>query len=203
MEPLEIEVKFYIDDVNSLRRAISALGADDQGEAFESNIRYEDAENRLIQNKSLLRLRQDKKAILTYKSNVPGHDTEYKIRRELEVTVSDFKTMDAILTALGFHQAQVYEKKRQTYKIGETTLCLDAMPFGDFLEIEGQKQDIRRIADQLNLDWGCRILTNYLRIFDIIRQDLGLGFTDVTFDNFRSVAPIDMMRYMPIVQVGG
>ena len=202
MEPVEIEVKFHIGDVGSLRRAIEALGAEDRGEVFETNIRYEDAGNTLVQNRSLLRLRQDNAAVLTYKSDAEDADPQYKVRRELEVTVSDFDAMHQILNALGFHREQVYEKRRRTYKLGDAVLCLDAMPFGDFLEIEGEKPDIRRIAEQLNLDWDRRILTNYLRIFDAIRRDLGLDFTDVTFDNFRSVESMDMGRYLPALQAG-
>ena len=75
-------------------------------------------------------------------------------------------------------------------------------PFGDFLEIEGPKTEIRRIADQLNLAWENRILTNYLSIFRMIRKDLNLGFTDVAFDNFRSVGPVDMTRYLDHLTAG-
>jgi adenylate cyclase class 2 len=103
---------------------------------------------------------------------------------------------------LGYHREQVYEKRRRTYKLGDASLCLDAMPFGDFLEIEGEKADIRRIADGLNLDWKQRILTNYLRIFDIIRKDLGLGFTDITFDNFQDAGSIDMSPYLDRLTAG-
>lgn len=202
MEPVEIEVKFHVGDVGSLRRAIEALGAEDRGEVFETNIRYEDAGNTLVQNRSLLRLRQDNAAVLTYKSDAEDADPQYKVRRELEVTVSDFDAMHQILNALGFHREQVYEKRRRIYKLGDAVLCLDAMPFGDFLEIEGPKPDIRRIADGLNLVWENRILTNYLNIFSMIRKDLNLGFADITFDNFRSVGPVDMARYLDHLMAG-
>lgn len=202
MEPVEIEVKFHIGDVESLRRVIEALGAEDLGEVFETNIRYEDAGDTLVRNRSLLRLRQDNAAILTYKSDAEDPDPQYKVRRELEVTVSDFNVMHQILIALGFHREQVYEKRRRTYKLGDAVLCLDAMPFGDFLEIEGSKTEIRRLADGLNLAWESRILTNYLSIFRMIREDLNLGFTDITFDNFRAAGPVDMTRYLDRMTAG-
>ncbi len=202
MDPVEIEVKFHVEDAGRLRGGIEALGADDRGEVFETNIRYEDAAGTLIRNRSLLRLRQDRATVLTYKSNAKDADPQYKVRRELEVTVSDFETMHRILTALGFHQEQIYEKRRRTYKLGDAVLCLDAMPFGDFLEIEGPKPSIRPIAEKLALPWENRILTNYLNIFRRIRKDLGLDFTDITFDNFRAVGPIDMTRYLDKLTAG-
>jgi len=184
---LEIEVKFYLTDIDSIRSRILELGAINQGRVFESNIIYEDADNRLIQKKSLLRLRRDSSARLTFKSEPPEKDSRFKIHRELEVEVSDFSVMQMILEALGYHKEQVYEKWRETFILNSTHLCLDTMPYGVFLEIEGEKTAIRSLADQIGLKWENRILMNYLRIFDIIRKEMNLSFSDITFDNFRNI----------------
>ena len=47
MEPLEVEVKFYISNPHDLQHQILELGAETRGRIFETNIRYEDAENSL------------------------------------------------------------------------------------------------------------------------------------------------------------
>ena len=83
---------------------------------------------------------------------------------------------------------QIYEKYRETFTIKSACLCLDTMPFGDFLEIEGDKAAIRALAERLSLPWEHRILTNYLNIFATIKTNHGLGFNDVTFDNFAASA---------------
>ncbi|GBC59759.1 hypothetical protein DENIS_0700 [Desulfonema ishimotonii] len=187
--PLEIEVKFHIADVETLRKCLIELGAESSGRMFERNIRFEDPENSLFSRKSLLRLRQDAKARLTFKSDPPETEQskEFKVFRELEVEVSDFSTMNEILVALGFHDEQVYEKYRETFVLGETHFCLDAMPFGDFLEIEGPKTEIREMAHRLDLRWERRILSNYLAMFEELRQAFSLPFSDVTFENFSTV----------------
>jgi len=46
MENLEIEVKFYLSDVNPIRSRIIELGADPKGRVFETNLRFEDADVR-------------------------------------------------------------------------------------------------------------------------------------------------------------
>ncbi|MDH3567920.1 MAG: class IV adenylate cyclase, partial [Desulfobacteraceae bacterium] len=187
MENFDTEVKFYLSEVNPVRRRIVELGADFKGRVFETNLRFEDADTRLFQKKSLLRLRKDIKTTLTFKSEPPFKDDEFKTLRELEVEVSDFAVMKHILESLGFHEEQVYEKWRETFVLSDTNLCLDTMPFGDFLEIEGPKKSIKELASQIGLKWHKRILLNYLTIFDIIGKELNLGFSDVTFENFKNI----------------
>jgi adenylate cyclase, class 2 len=199
---LEIEVKFFIADPESLCGRLAEMGAAPQSRLFETNIRFEDREHSLKAKDKLLRLRRDGTCRLTYKSRPEKEDTEYKVFHELEVTVDDFGTMTAILEALGFHQAQIYEKWRQTYHWRQVELCLDQMPFGWFLEIEGPKQDIQAAARQLGMAWTERILTNYLAIFDLLRCHYGLPFHDVTFANFER-HPVGILPLLPQLQAGG
>ncbi|MCP4629175.1 MAG: class IV adenylate cyclase [bacterium] len=184
MEQLETEIKFYLADLSSIRQRIMEMGAHSRGRFFESNIRFEDRHGNLKKQKSLLRLRQDRKVSLTYKSTPPEDNDQFKILKELEVAVSDFDTMHNILDALGFHREQVYEKWRETLVLDRTHFCLDSMPFGNFLEIEGPKQDIQKFTVRLDLAWNKRILLNYLEIFEFLKNKLHLKFSDVTFDNF-------------------
>lgn len=201
MNDLEIEVKFFISDTDSVRERLSGAGAVSRGKSFETNVRYEDEEKRLIQKKSLLRLRQDRRTTLTFKSPPPADDPEFKVHRELEVEVSDFETMNAILQQLGFVREQVYEKLRETFELNETVLCLDSLPFGNFLEIEGPREKIRAVAGQLKLNWEKRILTNYLAMFETIRKQMGLNFSDITFANFDAVQ-IDRNEYAHLFESG-
>lgn len=200
MENLETEVKFFLPDVNPIRRRIIEIGADFKGRVFETNLRFEDDDKRLIQKKSLLRLRKDIKTTLTFKSEPPFKDDQFKTLREFEVEVSDFSGMKQILESLGFHEEQVYEKWRETFVLSNTHLCLDTMPYGDFLEIEGPKQHIKDLASRIGLKWPKRILLNYLTIFDVIRKQLNLGFSDVTFENFKNIR-FDLAEYPGLLDV--
>jgi adenylate cyclase class 2 len=201
MEQLEIEVKFYLPDIERMQRRILALGAESKGRVFENNVRYEDENNTLIRKKSLLRLRRDAKTILTFKSSPPVASTEFKVFNELEVEVSDFETMNRILENLGLHPEQLYEKWRETLILDQTGFYLDTMPYGTFLEIEGSEKDIRTYAASLGLNWQKRILLNYLEIFKIIRQTLSLNFKDLTFKNFENIR-VDMAAFLGKLEAG-
>lgn len=197
MNNLEIEVKFFLKDLQPVREILIRMGAKSQGRFFETNIRFEDCQKSLIRKNALLRLRKDFRTTLTYKSSPDGGgDNNFKIYNELEVEVSDFKTMDSILNLLGFYAEQVYEKWRETLVLQDTHVCLDTMPFGNFLEIEGSQDNIIAMARRLGLDWRERILFNYLKMFEVIKEHEKLTFSHVTFENFRHIS-FDFYHYLP------
>ncbi len=199
MKTVEIEVKFYLENAERVRATLMSAGARSNGRIFESNICFDDALDSLKAQQSLLRLRKDKKITLTHKSKPVAGETEFKVLRELEVEINDFDMMLNILETLGYHRTLVYEKYRETLEIGQTKLCIDNMPFGDFIEIEGSKTDIRKLAQDLGMIWDRRITDNYRSMFEVIREKLNLSFNDITFDNFNTVQ-LDIKPFLPLFE---
>ena len=199
--PLEIEVKFHLPDIDPMRDRLIAMDAAPYGRVFETNIRFENGLKTLKKEGILLRLRRDDRSRLTFKSTPSTPDTQFKVHNELEVEVGDFQACQDILKALGYLPEQVYEKWRETFVLDDTSLLIDTMPYGTFLEIEGEKSRIRAIADRLSLNWRERILLNYLEVFEFIQREEGLGFSDITFDNFKGVL-FDMNKYLPSFYAG-
>ena len=73
------------------------------------------------------------------------------------------------------------------------------MPYGNFLEIEGQEESIKDFAIRLGLQWDQRIILNYLEIFDILKEILNLNFTDISFDNFDNVN-VDLAAHLNLMR---
>ena len=198
---LEIEVKFHPPEIKPIRDRMLAMGANHCGRVFETNVRFEDTSKSLKKRGILLRLRKDNRIRLTFKSSLSSPDTQFKVHRELEVELGDFDACHSILEGLGFHPEQSYEKWRETFVLNNTNLLIDTMPYGVFLEIEGQKSDIRNIADRLGLKWEERILLNYLEIFEILQREEGLTFRDITFENFKAIH-LDVRKHLPLLYAG-
>ena len=149
--PIEIEKKYRLTKKQraELVRRLPAIGAVFQGEEFEENTLYRG--DVLDVGRCVLRLRRvGNGAILTYKERFPS-SSSIKQQREVETRVADADAIDDILDALGFAPALVYEKRRATWKMGETEIVLDELPFGLFMEIEGTEADIRKIERQLTI----------------------------------------------------
>lgn len=189
---LEIEVKFAIVDLRTLRTQLLEHGAIiKKDRVFERNVRYDDASGSLLTAGSLLRLRLDTQAKITWKgipANIAALQSEVKVREEIEIVVSDFDAADLIIQRLGFAPVQSYEKYRETFQLDDVEVVLDEMPYGNFVELEGPELSIRQLAGQLGFDWQRRIVTNYLGLLNQFNQTFETDINDLTFANFSQLA---------------
>ena len=169
----EIEAKFYVQDLERIRRRLQELEALlIQPRVLEINIRFDLPDGGLSSERRVLRLRQDTEAKLTYKG---GSTNEQGIlsRTEIEFTVDDFEKAKAFLEALGYQSIFYYEKYRTTYELKQTSefsqelgglihVMLDELPYENFIEIEGETpESIRAVADLLNLKLENATPTSY------------------------------------------
>jgi adenylate cyclase class 2 len=187
-EKIEKEAKFYIRDLEKIERQIKSLGGVIlQPRVFESNLRFDTSKRDLSASCHVLRLRQDTRALLTFKGPADPN-SEVSARPEYEVEISDLTTGRHILESLGYEVITIYEKYRTSYSLDTVEISLDEMPFGSFMEIEGaDTQHIQAMAGKLNLKWENRSALSYLRIFSQVKERLGLSIRDLTFDNFSEV----------------
>ena len=185
----EIELKLYVADLDVVRERLEQTGAELTGaRVYERNNRYDDGKGNLSGAGDVLRLRQDTRVRLTYKQ---GSDRQRvgdaTSRIEAEVEVSDFETMDTILRKVGFKTYMVYEKYRTTYQLDGVEVVLDEMPYGNFVEIEGDAEVIQQVREKLGLQDAKASQSGYTELFRRVRDALGLRFTDLTFENFKGI----------------
>ena len=181
----EKEVKFYLNDLPALEKRLQALGAECiQPRTHEFNLRFDTKERKLSQSRQVLRLRKDVRSLITYKGPADPN-SDVAARRELEVEVSDFEETHALLEALGYILFIQYEKYRTTYRLDETEVVLDEMPFGNFMEIEGpDSMTIKKVAEKLKLNWEAHSKLSYLALFEILRMNLKLTAKNILFKEF-------------------
>ena len=138
--------------MREVRERLVEIGAVRCGEDFEKNTLY--AGGLLDPQSSILRLRRTgSRAILTYKeiSTLTSSASTIKHRREDETRVEDAEALAAILAALGFTPALVYEKRREAWEVANAVVVVAELPFGLFLEIEGEESEILRVERLLDL----------------------------------------------------
>ena len=149
--PIEIEKKYRLTKKQreEVLLRLPKLGAKRKGREFEENTLF--SGDTLEYGRAVLRLRRiDKRssAILTYKERFPTR-SDIKHQREDETSVEDPDAMELILEALGFTPGLIYEKRRETWTLGKTEIVIDELPFGLFMEIEGEEQSIQDIESRL------------------------------------------------------
>jgi adenylate cyclase class 2 len=149
---IEVEKKYRLTAAqrDHVLQRLQDIGAEAHGEDFEENTIY--GGGSLERGRSVLRLRRvGEKALLTYKERFP-RESAIKHQREDETAVEDPAAMAAILDALGFKPVLVYEKRRQTWRLDETEVVIDELPFGWFMEIEGDDVAIEAAEQRLEID---------------------------------------------------
>lgn len=147
--PIEIEKKYRLTkpQLKAIEKRLREIGISPGDQEFEENTLY--GGGRLDYGGCALRLRRvNNRALLTFKQRFPTRSS-IKHQREEETEVADANTVDAILQALGFRPALVYEKRRTRWQIGKAEVALDELPFGLFMEIEASGKDIISVERKL------------------------------------------------------
>ena len=184
----ETEAKFYIRDLERIRSFLQSVNARlVQARVLEKNLRFDLPDGSLRAGRRVLRLRYDTEARLTYKGE--NKNTRGVLsREEIEFVVGDFEKAKKFLEALGYQQTLYYEKYRTTYELDQTLIMLDELPYGDFVELEGETEEtIEVLAGRLNLNWDATIERSYSALFADVQKKLNLSFRDLSFDNFASI----------------
>ena len=184
----ETEAKFYLRQLDKMIVRLEDLAAQlVQPRVLETNLRFDLPAASLRSQGRVLRLRRDTTARLTYKG--PSQNQQGVLgREEIEFVVEDFEKARQFLEALGYQKSIYYEKYRTTYELDNAFIMLDELPYGKFLEIEGETvEQIQAVSAKLNLTWDTAIGTSYTVLFENIRQALQLPFQDISFENFEGL----------------
>ena len=184
----EIEIKFRVGDLRALSRKLHSRGFRRVTKrTHEMNTLYDLPGEVLRKRKELLRLR--KYGIswkLTHKCGTTRG--KHSSRVELETGVSDGKTMDKILRALGYRPSFRYEKFRAEWSDGKGQVVADETPIGNFCEIEGPSRWIDRTARQLGTSGDEYITKNYATLFAEWKRETGSRAEEMTFREIKKAS---------------
>jgi adenylate cyclase class 2 len=179
--PNEVEIKFRVDDLSALARALKRAGFRQLTRStHEMNTLYDLPGEKLRQRGEMLRLRTYGETwTLTHKAK--SKSGRHKVRVELETHVENGPQMDAILRALGFAPTFRYEKYRAEWSDGTGHVVLDETPIGNFGEIEGPPRWIDRTASGLGIAPADYITQTYAPMFFEWKRRMHSPATEMTF----------------------
>ncbi|MHC4120511.1 MAG: class IV adenylate cyclase [Planctomycetota bacterium] len=172
---VEIEAKIKVDSLEQVEQKLVELGAEFVAEQLQKDSHLDDASATLISADCCLRLRRQvvggsERHILTYKG--AKERSALKRRREIEVEISDGDSMRKLLSALGYEEMLVVEKKRRLWRLGRCEIALDELPLlGSFVEIEGpDEKEIADVQQRLGLADVPHVAESYAHL---IKEQIG------------------------------
>lgn len=149
---IEIEKKYRLRPGQSqfAADALKEMGGEYIGKDLEENVIY--GGDALTETGAILRIRKTQdRTILTFKKRV-ANESDVKHQIEYETDVADAKAIEKIVEELGLTPRLIYEKRREKWKLKETDVVLDELPFGSYMEIEGSITAIKEAELLLGIE---------------------------------------------------
>lgn len=160
---LELELKFLISpaEISFLRKKILKIpNISYEGRFYEKTTMLDNNEQTMNKEDARLRVRQ-----ISNQKNSKNFQIEFSYKRrikanggikeeeEIETSFAvDVDSFFRILNKMGYQITTSYERYREIYNAKDTKITLDEFPFGYILEIEGSKENIKKMCRFLDLN---------------------------------------------------
>jgi adenylate cyclase, class 2 len=179
----EVEIKFFVDDLDTLNRKLKRTGFKLQTRrTHEMNTLFDTPDSALRGRGELLRIRKyGDDWVLTHKAKSGKETAKHKSRIETETQVADGKKLETIVRALGFQPSFTYEKFRAEWADGKGHVVVDETPIGNIAEIEGPARWIDQTARALGITPDQYVTKNYATLFEEWKQRTGSKAQNMTF----------------------
>jgi adenylate cyclase class 2 len=183
--PLEIEIKLHMRDLLPLNQSRLKV-YEVTPRHFEDNWLLDTADQTLRKSGSALRVRfANGSGTVTFKA--PSQpDLTYKVREEIESPISDPDAMIEIFRRMGYEKAFRYQKYRTILRLdledGRSLAAMfDETPLGNFLELEGGREEITAVAEELGFSTTDYITKGYVTLQYEFCNMMGQQFCDMIF----------------------
>ena len=149
----EVEMKFWVDDVDTLREKIEQLAGPSVGRKRQEDRYFNHPVRDFRQTDEAIRVRMDgPRNVITYKG--PKLDAQTKTRREIEIAIAEGdqakEQMVQMFEVLGFQEVRSVKKERETFKTTRDDLTLEIVI--DQVEDLGVFTEIEAVADDASVD---------------------------------------------------
>lgn len=177
-EYIEKEIKLRVDDVAGVTDSLRRNGAVFFGGALERTIRFDTIDLDYEKKGKFIRVRSGFSNTITLKEKINDESRNVRARKETEFEIEDIDKMSYILSVLGLNFTRTMEKYRQHWTLGGCSITLDELPFGIYMEIEGEENEISKVCKLLKVDESNRILVTYWELWAEITDK-----KDIVFDS--------------------
>lgn len=177
---IEKEIKIKVENPKQLISLLTKLKAEKRNEGSQITTRMDSPELKLEKKGIFLRVRTGEKNIVTLKKKIKSNGDLFE-RMELETEVKNPELLADIFAELGFTKRSIMEKYRINYSYQNTKISIDELPFGIYIEIEGNPKDIVRTAKELSLDLSKKITVTYWDLFEKYKRKTKKAGENIVF----------------------
>jgi adenylate cyclase class 2 len=178
---IEIELKFLLqENPESFLKRFSKAGK----RVYQKTVMFDNEQRLMKKTNGRIRLRQDGEiTILSYKLPLSSNTVKKEI--QWETKIDSWQVGKELLKAMGFKETTSYEKYRTSFEYKGSKIEIDEYPFANFIEIEGEEENIKKIALDLGFNLKKAITKPCDTLFNEWRAKKGLPPTNkMLFANY-------------------
>ncbi|MFZ5932521.1 MAG: class IV adenylate cyclase [Patescibacteria group bacterium] len=176
---VELEYKFWVKDRENLVKVLDAKTSAKKPRQYQSSVMFDNSAGLMQATDGRVRVRtlgNKGNKTLTYKKPIPPKN---RAKREIEYEIS-FRDpegqIEKILEVMEFKPTTSYERYQTTWEINEVHVTLDEYPYADIVEIEGEKDAIEHLAQELGFNIKEGLTKPIDTLFQEWRKERGLPF---------------------------
>jgi adenylate cyclase class 2 len=181
----ETEIKLAVKDASAALELIAKVPFRVHRERhLEDNFVLDTMDATLRNRGSLLRVRMvGSHGTLTFKDKLQFSDG-IRDREEIECDVQSPQSLILIFERLGYFMMFRYQKYRTIYEMEGFSihLCLDETPIGSYFELEGEIQDIHRLAELMGYSRDRYITQSYGALYSAWCRERNLEPGNMLFE---------------------
>lgn len=177
---IEKEIKIKVKDIQKLDELLKKHGAKFKGKSFQRTIRFDTPNLDYEKKGTFLRVRSGHGNTVTMKKKIKSTGNLFE-RIEIETEVEDIEKLRNIFNELGLTKEFIMEKHRTNWSLNGAEISIDELPFGIFIEIEGEERIITNTTKLLGLDLNKKITITYWDLFEGYKKEKGIVSQDITF----------------------
>ncbi len=161
----EIEVKYKLKDKKVVLDWLNQNAKEIKNRYMDRTYSLWDRIKALSRMGVFVRTRQEgSKHTFTIKTRDLKLVSRYAERTEYNLEIEDASRMAEMLRMIGLEDMRILEKYRTMWKYKVCIIVIDETPIGDFIEIEGPKQNLEELIKILKLK-GKRITQAYWDVY--------------------------------------
>lgn len=158
-QEIEVKLKITKKGLEPLKGLLAESGAKDLGKFEQTDILldYLEKGKTFGTYDQALRIRNEKskgktKTTFTFKGTPEIDKSGKKTRDEFNAEVDNYKSLMKVLRPIGFEKVIKITKSRHKFKLDGVKVVIDQLKFGNFVELEGEKEDIDKLIKKLKIE---------------------------------------------------
>ncbi len=160
---LEVETKIKLENPEKTKEDIIKLGAVHIKKEKQTDEFFDFDDQRIKNSNELIRIRNKK--TLCLKEN-QRESENIKQSDEYESEIENYDTIIRVFKKVNLKVTGKKERTRDKYKLRNCEICIDTLPFGNFIEIEGPRTEIITISKRLGFNENQLISKTYCKLFE-------------------------------------